>query len=345
MRKILLAPLWSMITLFPMLGITQCKNIDFEEGVAQKLISPDLFNIQINSEFLGCPQFTQGDSSLCDRVINKRGQWDIGLPDGLLFTILFEPTHYKFIKQIFKDPFLVASLKNIPDPSAEAMQWFENRRRYNTTLVTTPDSAEPEAFVLDETQKKLISVYYSVKSWTYCPEEVSRGLLTVHGIFDENSNVVIYKTACKASNVYDSNISDTALAFRLFFVCGHEFSHALDKTSGLLPPNPNGSIRDFCEKRANINGLILTRAFARLFQQMLIEFKTAVDNCQQCLPCDKPFLKQTIKKWDKIDDYFTSKISVAKKNLNTEINMLQQSPQQNEWTAWSCLEPEVLQHR
>lgn len=340
MRKNIVVTVLIMLTGLFAYAQRQCKDLEFEDGVARNLISPDFFNLVLNSDFLGCPQFNQGDSALCGKIVNSKGPWDIGLPDGLLFTILFHPAHYKFIKKILDDKFLAQSLATVPEPTKEALKWFDYRRHFNTILVPTTDGDVDNASY-DEIQRKMIAIYYSIKSWTYCPERMEYGLMTVHGIFDNDNNIIIYNTACKASNIYQSRISDTALAFRLFFVCGHEFAHALDKMNGVLTPNPTSATRDICEKRANINGLILTRAYARLFQEMLMYYKNLIKDCSQCLPCDESYLKQTIKKWEKIDDYFVSKISEAKRVLNTGISS-QLPERNNEWSNWACMEPQLL---
>lgn len=313
----------------------QCRNLKFEEGVMKKLLSPDLFNTAINSEFLGCPQFSQGDSNLCGIVRNREDKWDINLPDGLIFTAFFEPGHYAICKEVFKDAFFLESLKNISEPSLEALTWFNERKNYHTTLIST--NAENQIVdTLDLVQRKMLTVMHQIRSWTFCPEENSTDLFIVHGSFDVANNIVIYNTACKAGKIYDADTKTMALALRLYFVCSHEFSHAMDRCSGLLLNTLE--LREKSEKRANVNGLIITLAFCKLLKQMFYEYKSAIARTPNKATCDEYYLDQLIKEWAKVDKYFSDKIREAKRVFENKSSAVTVSKRNPNWAIFACLE-------
>lgn len=313
----------------------QCKNLDFEEGVIKKLLTPDLFNTAINSKFMGCPQFSQGDSNLCGFVKTSPDKWDINLPDGLIFTAFFEPVHYSFCKDIFKDAFFLESIENIPEPSSEALVWFNERKKYYNTLISTGIESQT-IDTLDYIQRKMVTLMHQIKSWTFCPEEYSSDLFIIHGSFDIANNIVIYNTACKAGKIYDADTKTMALAFRLFFVCSHELSHAMDKVSGLVLNTPE--LREKSEKRANVNGLIITLALSKLVNQMFLEYKNAIKLTPNKAPCDEYYINQLIKQWAKVGKYFSDKIGEAKKVFERKSSALTVSRKNPNWSIWACLE-------
>lgn len=312
----------------------QCRNITFEEGVKRKLVSEDLFSTSLNSEFMGCPKFSEGDSTLCGTIQNKKDNWDIGLPEGLLFSMFFVPSHYAICKDILNDPSLTQILEKVPEPNEPMLKWFNWRNTYHTVLFFS-ENKYPDT--LDWFQRKIISVMYKVKSWTFCPETHYLSSYTVHGLFDENRNIVIYNTACKAGKIYDADIETIALAYRLFFVCAHEFCHAIDKESGMLSRENYEQIKA-SEHRANVNGLILTLGFSKLINHMLSEYQGVLKTAPNKFKCDEKYLKEVIKDWQKVDAYLRKLLKQTKLSSSTK-SAIADSKINKDWNIWGCLEP------
>lgn len=330
--------LLSLIVILSLNNISfeQCNGITFEEGLKRSLLTPDLFNTALNAEFMGCPKYNQGDSNLCGIKNDDAGEWNINLPDALIFTAFFEPNHYAVCKSIFNDPFLIETIKKVPDPSNDALKWFKKRVTYHNFLIPT-DTSRRVSDTLDILQKKMITVFYQIKSWTFCPEEYSTDLYTVHGAFDNNNNIIIYNTACKAGKVYDVDVQTMALALRLFFVCSHELSHAIDKCARVSLDTDIA--KEKAEKRANVNGLIITTGLVKLLKKMFIEYKQAILIAPQKSVCDEYYINNLINQWGKVEVFFSSSTSNAKKlyvNGNQLVDIYKYNPN---WTLAACLEP------
>jgi len=319
---------------------SQCSKISFDEGVRKKLITADLFSTSIDSNWMACPNFSIGDSTLCGTVRHGRDdQWDPDLPDGLLFSIFFERKEYSLIKNIFTDPFFIESLRNIPDPSEEALKWFEWRNIAHTIiLIDTGESDESQSRdedTLDWIQKKMVSVFYSVRTWTFCPEKVMDGRSTVHGLCDKGNNIIIYNTACRVGKVYETEINSTALMFRMFFVCAHELAHVIDRLNGSLSVGESGKF----ERRANVNGLIMTKALSELVTKSLFIWQDLIKRNQHLAsPCDAIFIQRTVQKWEGMPKYFESRTQTAKDVLKRGQSERAAIRKNKEWTIWACLE-------
>jgi hypothetical protein len=323
----------------------QCKGLTFEEGVARKLIYEDLFNTEINNAIAICPQEQSGDSALCGPVLSPKVRFDIGLPNSVILTAIMEKTHYRFVKTVFEDKFFIESLRKVPDPSPEVLDWYKEEARSQIFIIENKyghfgisQPTDSLAWV----QKKMLTVLHSVRSWTFCPKTKYAGTSQVHGIYDKDSNIIIYNTACRASKIYAEDISTTALIHRLFFVCAHELSHAIDRMAGNLNLTTGEDVSK-AEKRANINGMIITLAMSKLLNQMFIETQDAIRKSPKKMPCDEYYMAETVKRWEKVSDFFENRIEIAKKALNSPNNNKRQSKLNAapEWLVLYCLEDQV----
>ena len=316
------------------LAHAQCR-INFEQGVAQHLITPGLFNTALDYQQFICPTYFQGDTTQCGTKTDSHDKWDASLPDGLIFTAIFNPSEYAIIKPILQDPFFLNAIAKVPAPSKEAMEWFNNRKIANEMVIPLEyDTVHNET--LDEIQKKMVTVFYSIRSWTFCPEvPITDDGGLIRGKFDTTSRkLVIYKDACLADRVYDLNVNAAALAFRLFFVTSHELGHVVDLSSGKLADIYTTE----AEHRANLFGLILTEAFAKLINVHLAAYQKIVHNFDKTLPCDVAYIDRTVQTWSKMDQYFVGRISEAKSYLNNNTAMSKLSKTQKNWSAYACIQ-------
>lgn len=328
--KLFIIPI--LLTTLHLQSSGQCRNLSFEEGSRRKLISDDLFNTSINSQFLGCPNNVSGDSVLCGQVRYERSSYDIGLPDMLFFTVFLTPRHYDFCKAVFDDPFIRQSLTHVPMPSVAAIAWYDKWKNYTVNLLESDEN--PYAFeMLDEVQKKMVTVLHAVNSWTFCPKENYGPQGTTHATFDDNNNIVIYRTACKTPDIYEANVSETALVHRLFFVCAHEIVHVIDRKSGVLGTEKRAK----SEQRANVNGLVITLAFAKIFNEKLRQDLLIVKHSENKARCDVKYLTAMIKKWSKIEMYLDNKIAIAKRIYNNEQSAAAAFNKNKEWMLWACM--------
>lgn len=320
--------------------LSQCATIGFAEGVVKKLITEDLFATSIDSSSMTCPFHSIGNSALCGQNRHAReDEFKTDLPDGLIFSTFFEPQQYALCKAKFQDPAFLDGLKNVPEPSQEAIKWFEWRNIAHTSLIPSMDS-DPE-FVnfkfsdLDYVQRKMVTVFYNVKSWTFCPERIEDDGWVVHGVCDRENNIVIYNTACRVGKVYDAEVASSALLFRIFFVCAHELGHVIDKLNGKL----DFSDTDGSEGRANIYGLVVTQAFSTLVTRSLEVWSKVVKDSQHlAAPCDALFIERTLQKWNKMPQYFGDRIRIAKSILTRGQSGRAALRRNRDWTIWACLE-------
>jgi len=312
----------------------QCKIITFEQGVAQHLITQDLFATAIDYQQFICPQYFQGDTTQCGTITSSHDNWDASLPDGLIFTAIFNASEYVLIKPVLKDPFFLDAIAKVPDPSPEAMVWFNNRKIGNEMVIPLEDDTI-HVDSLDHIQKKMITVFYNIRSWTFCPETptISGGL--IRGVFNPGTKkIVIYKDACLADKVYDSDVSSAALAFKLFFVSSHELGHVVDDASGKLAD----IFKTEAEYRANVFGLIMTEAFSKLVNMRLTGFQKVIHNYPNILPCDIAYIDRTVKTWSTMDQYFVARIAEAKTLLKQNSDFAKLSKAQKNWNIYACLQ-------
>lgn len=329
-----------LLSVVGMFSFGQCNTISFKEGVLKKLLTEDLFATSIDSSWMVCPQHSIGDTSLCGKISHGRDdQWTPGLPDGLLFSTFYEPRQYQLCKSIFLTPFFSEALKAIPDASAEAIRWFDWRNKSHVSIVPSmegdPEFEKPIFDKLDWVQKKMVTVFHAVTTWTFCPEEVTDDGSIIHGICDRKNNIIIYNTACRVGKVYDADVASSALIFRIFFVCGHELGHVMDKLNGRL----DFSEVDAAESRANIYGLIMTRAFAELTYKGLQVWATAIHrHSEVSAPCDSIFIARTIQKWGKMGAFFGDRIAIAQSIFKRGQSARAAIRRNKNWTIWACIE-------
>ncbi|MGN6181383.1 MAG: ImmA/IrrE family metallo-endopeptidase [Mucilaginibacter sp.] len=312
----------------------QCK-ISFEQGVARHLITPDLFNTAINYQQFICPTYFQGDTTQCGTITDARDKWNAGLPDGLIFTAIFNASEYAIIKPILQDSFFLDAIAKVPSPSKEALEWFNNRKIANEMVIPLENDTVHNGH-LDAIQTKMITVFYSIRSWTFCPEVPTAddgGLM--RGRFDTTSRkLVVYKDACLADKVYDLDINSAALAFRLFFVTAHELGHVVDLSSGKLA----AVYLTEAEDRANLFGLIMTEAFAKLVNIHLNAYQKAIHAYDKVLPCDVAYIDRAVQTWSHMDQYFVGRITEAKALLNANPSVQAISRIQQNWIVFACMQ-------
>lgn len=316
------------------LGYAQC-NINFDQGVAQHLITPDLFNTALDYQQFICPTYFQGDTTQCGTKTDAHDKWDASLPDGLIFTAIFNSSEYAIIKPVLQDPFFLNAIAKVPIPSKEAMEWFNNRKISNEMVIPLEDDTVHND-QLDEIQTKMVTVFYSINSWTFCPEVPTTddgGL--IRGKFNIISRkLVVYKDACLADKVYDMDVNAAALAFRLFFVTSHELGHVVDLSSGKL----SEIYTTEAEHRANLFGLIITQGFAKLINVHLTAYQKIVHNFDKALPCDVVYIDRTVRTWSKMDQYFAGRIREAKSLLKDNSPTAKLSKIQKSWSIYACIQ-------
>ena len=316
-----------------------CKKLEIIEAVKKGFLSPDLALVDVNARILACPQYLQGDSTLCSPAPQITKTWDAQLPNDLIWTLFFSKKHYEHCKDIFRNDFFQASMANIPEPTDDALDWFMYRWHYFTSLLPIDDTVPEYTDIseLEMVQRKMISVFFRIKSWTYCPEQkVIGGNFTVHGVYDKEHNIVLYKNACLAKQIYKSNINNLALAFKFHFVGAHELSHAIDDLNGSLNYETDES-RIACELSANVNGLIMTKAICRLFNAYFGYYKVKVyENLETAKLCDTLFINNIVNDWRDVESLFNEEISKAQKRIGakTPIDKLKKE----EWSEWGCIE-------
>jgi hypothetical protein len=233
---------------------------------------------------------------------------------------------------------LQQSLTKVPMPSPAAIAWYDEWK--NATISFLESDEGPALYeALNEVQKKMVTVLHSVNSWTFCPKEKYGPLGTTHATFDDSNNIVIYRTACKAPDIYEANVSETALVHRLFFVCAHEIAHVIDRKTGVLGLEERAK----SERRANVNGLIITLAFAKIFNEKLRQDLQIVRQSENKAQCDVKYLTSMIKKWSKIEKYLDGKIADAKKIYNNNQSAATALRRNKEWTMWACMTLNVRQ--
>lgn len=317
----------------------KCQNIELIEAVNLNLLSPDLAIIDVNAQLLACPKYLQGDNALCGSKQKTSDKWDVSLPNDLFWTLFFEKSHYNLCKNIFRDEFFKNSIAEIPEPSEDAKRWFKERWNFFTVLLPIESLTDKysDYSELDEVQRKMVNVFYHIKSWTFCPEpKIINGNFLVHGLFDDQHNIVLYPTACQANKVYHSDIINLAMVFKFHFIGAHEFSHAIDFLNGTLDNETDESVMQ-SEKRANLNGLLITKSICRLFNEDFKFYQQKVyENLAIAKPCDKIFINKLVNNWQDVEQYLDNEIDLARNRIAKNISA--KKIKKTEWTGWGCIE-------
>lgn len=293
MRSTIIFPL--LLLLVSCSPMQKCFDNEFRKKVEGAELTVDLVELTawlLNTTELGCPSISQGNAKECGMEVKEEADafWTPGIPYPLLFGILYIPRQYNLCKGEFQTLQFQEMIKNLPEPKTETINWFEERKRFQTFIVPEMGddglNLEYNFDQLDETQRKLLPVFHIISSWNFCPrKEITNENIIVHAKFDSSSKeITIFNTACKAGKVYDAKIKNAIYCLRLFFITSHEFGHAIDYCGGTLVKGFNA------EKKANLIGLVFSKAYLDLIDEM---FKSI----DRIVSVDKSLFKADDKKY------------------------------------------------
>ena len=202
---------------------------------------------------------------------------------------------------------MVEALTGVPEPSFDDLDWFDQRRVSTESILPLE-----EALVADRltfVQRKMITVLART-TWTHCDCESTygEGRYTIHGRYDPvQRGIVLYATACRAGDIYATNLRDGALLLRYWFVAAHELAHAVDHLSGRLQPGSGQS-----EQRANVFGLLITQCFARLFARTItIYHQLVVQHPELEARDDRRFMEYILNRWCGMERLFVDLATAA----------------------------------
>ncbi|KAA3652965.1 MAG: hypothetical protein DWQ10_18725 [Calditrichaeota bacterium] len=285
-----------------------------ENGIVKNVnsgkLSPDIAILAIDNEVIACPSNFQGSIEECNKnsINDDYVQTDVY---ELLFSLFYSQYQYEIISDIIETDFFIELLTKLPDPDSSAIAWFNTQKNFLSNLVVinqkTSAFNDLQISELSVSQRKMISVFYKNNSWTYCPSSKKENGKKIHGYYkDKPRETIIYKTACNAKSIYETNIKDAAKTLRYIFISAHELCHAIDNEAGLLDKSTIDN-RKIIEKRANIVGALLSRAVARLFVERINNYFSLVQEKPQLTKkMDFQFISCLKGRWQNLEDYFAS---------------------------------------
>lgn len=156
-----------------------------------------------------------------------------------------------------------------------------------------------------DVQRRLATVFAHL-SWGYC-HKISRGLNYVeHAIFNqETRNIVLYATACEASNIYGMKLDPLNIGHRYALVSAHELGHAIDAAAGRSLDRPTA------EDSATLVGTYFAQCFGRVVRKLLADasdldarpeqtrLRQAIFRRYDCFEKEVLELRDQVKKWIK----------------------------------------------
>ena len=313
-----------------------CFKTSVKKLYRKKLLSDGLEVIALNEYLLACP--TVAESM---HTPSTSTAYSAPLPEQLLFGIFSVNRQYEHCKDLFQQSTFQEAISQLPFPDQQAIAWYGERIKHQLLLLPLEEAESTPYDRLDDVQKKMINVFYHVKDWQFKPEKRSSGNYVLHGEYlPEQRVIMLYKTACKAGNIYEANIEKAALTHRYYFVGAHELGHAMDDLRNALHLATEKS-RTQCEIQANIYGLVMTKAVARLFNARVQHYAKASAAMPpgSRMPCDSAFLAGTIQRWKDIELVLDKPLLKQVKMLG-EGNLSVAGLQNDNWAAWGCMEAE-----
>lgn len=332
-----------VIALFIILGLISCNrnctNLNLKRAVDVGVLSEALAILDVDNTLLSCPIYPDTDSDIDDSTSGiPDGKWQPPLPGRALFSMFFTIEQYALCRDIYQDKLFLEQLKDIPEPDKQVHDWYEKRSRYNYLILPDGDHNSSEWDSLDYVQRKMATVFFNIKGWKFHATKMENDGFVIHGIYDSQTHIInLYKTSCKAVNIYGSNVGKSALSHRFYFIGAHEIGHSLDQMRGKLD-NSTTNAAIMCEKRANIYGLLMTRGICRLFNGMTKSYKSILltKNDIKLKQCDVLFINNIEEKWNSMEGYFLALSQRAKQDYYS-INHTN-NDSQKDWGIWGCLE-------
>ena len=316
-----------------------CSNIT--KNVRNGRLTEDLVNAEINSPLLACPSLQEGDSLLGSTANStKSDQFSPALPDQALFSMFFVKTQYQYCKDIFADTFFTAAMNRVAEPDSSAIAWYEKRKSYNYFILPVDNTVSVDLADMDETQKKLVTVFHHIQAWYFIPEVNLDGDMILMGQYNDTAHLItMFKNSCKASEIYGAAVKKAALSHRFYFIGSHEFGHGIDQEQGFLDRSTVEALAR-SELRANVFGLIMTKAICRLFNGMIRTYGDAVaKNPKIIRPCDSVFVSRIRTNWANMEEYFSTLIDQAKVDLIRQNQKPGSTPVKGNWAVLGCLQP------
>jgi hypothetical protein len=311
--------------------------MDSKVAIDKGLLSAHLATIDVNAKELACPKYSQGEIGNCSKKSEVNNDWDAGLPNDLIWSLFFNKSQYEYCKDIFNSPIFLNNIVNVKLPSEDAIKWFEKNSNYEKLLVPLEVSKSYSNFdELDTIQKKMITVFFNIKSWTYCSEEKINGSYLIHGSYNSERNIILYRTSCFAKKVYNSEIKNLALTFKYHFIGAHELAHAIDDLNGTLYASSEQA-RINNERKANLMGLLITKGLCRLFNVHFNNYKNVmVNNISLNKECDLYFVNQVVDKWRDVEFFLDQQINkvLDDSKKNKSLKLLKK----DDFSAWGCIE-------
>ncbi|WP_276374313.1 hypothetical protein [Chryseolinea sp. H1M3-3] len=285
------------------------------EQVNKGRLHEDLTVIALNSPELACPKYSQGRSTECPpgTSLQQSDGYDPSLPDMVLFSMFFLQHQYDAVRDIIETPPFIKALAQVPDPDKEILSWYRDyRSTFHSFFIPSQDSNRLE---WTQIQMKLLPVFHNIQSWNFCPSQRNTARGIVHGVYKDDQ-ITLYKTACNAGKIYGSNIKTLARSYRFLFIGAHELGHAIDNEAGLLD-NSTGDARLASEKRANLSGLIMAKAMARLLYKRTQMYQNGflASSHSGRMKYDQAFIHRLESKGAKVERYFDQLLKDAYKDF------------------------------
>jgi len=311
---------------------SRCYKGNIRQLYNRGMLSADLAPIALNESLLACP-------IEADETANPQQHegWSAPLPDQALFGLFSIDQQYALCRDIFQDTFFQQALQAVPLPDSAAIDWYNYRKDFQLKLLPLETAHVLPFDSLDVLQRKMIHVLYHVKNWKFLPQTRTEGNYILHGQYlEKDQTILLYKTACKAANIYDISIKKAALTHRYYFIGTHELGHAMDQLRNDLDFSTTRQ-QARCEMQANIYGLIMTKALARLFSAMVQEYDRAFSAyVGPKKPCDSILMKRAMANFSAIEKYLDTPLEKQKALLLRD-KMRLTALKKTDWGAWGCM--------